>query len=148
MGDFAFMSAAVLGIAGVMNAHPSSSARCSGSESRTHAGSERGGVNVAPRTGWRYLQEGFAVSLTNPKVILFFVSFFPQFLKPGSSFVTLVILVGHVTMISLLYQSALVLTGDRVARRLKVSRAFGTTTKRLAGVALIAFSARLALKSR
>lgn len=42
------------------------------------------GLAAAPATSaaWRSWRQGFAVGITNPKVALFFLAFFPQFLNP------------------------------------------------------------------
>ena len=66
--------------------------------------------------GWVYFCRGCAVSLTNPKVILFFVAFFPLFLAPDSARVPLVALMVHVTLISFLYQTGLVLIGNSISQ--------------------------------
>jgi threonine/homoserine/homoserine lactone efflux protein len=40
-------------------------------------------VNARHRAGWRSFGKGFSVGLSNPKTLLFFVAFFPQFVQPG-----------------------------------------------------------------
>ena len=88
------------------------------------------------------------MSLTNPKVILFFMAFFPLFLTRESTPLTLVILMAHVTAISGLYQTGLVLVGNAVARRLSRWKAARRVATRLAGFALIGFGVKLAIHSR
>ena len=44
-----------------------------------------GGVDVAPRRS--FFLRGFLVGASNPKAVLFFAAFFPQFLDPASPFV-------------------------------------------------------------
>jgi len=88
------------------------------------------------------------VSLTNPKVILFFVSFFPLFLKPQASTATLAVMMLHVTVISLLYQGALVLVGNKVAAALRNIPSARRLATRLAGLALIGFGIKLAANNR
>jgi len=100
------------------------------------------------RAGWTYLRQALAVSLTNPKVIMFFMALFPLFLDQSSRPITLFILMMHVTVISFLFQTGLVLVGNTIARRLsrwQYARLFAT---RLAGVALIGFGIKLALNNR
>ncbi|MNI68015.1 leucine export protein LeuE [compost metagenome] len=84
------------------------------------------------------------VSLTNPKVILFFVAFFPLFLKPAASPVTLAVMMLHVTVLSLLYQSALVLIGNALALRLATLPGARLLATRFAGLALVGLSIQLA----
>ena len=79
--------------------------------------------------------------------MLFFVAFFPLFLRPESPTSTLLLLMAHVTGISLLYQATLVLIGNSVAMRLKALPAAGRIASRAAGLTLIAFGVRLAASS-
>ena len=95
-----------------------------------------------------YFRQAFFVSLTNPKVVLFFVAFFPLFLRPDSPPSTLLAMMAHVTGLSLLYQSCLVLAGNAVAgwfKRLPQARRLAT---RLAGMALVGFGLKLAVDNR
>ena len=98
--------------------------------------------------GWAWFRQALAVSLTNPKVIMFFMAFFPLFLSPSSTPVTLVALMAHVTLISFIYQTALVIVGNAVARRLAQWRCARLVAARLAGVALIGFGVKLAFSNR
>jgi threonine/homoserine/homoserine lactone efflux protein len=44
---------------------------------------------------WRSFRKGFSVGLSNPKTLLFFVAFFPQFVQPGQgSAVTQMLILG------------------------------------------------------
>ena len=62
------------------------------------------------------------MSITNPKVVLFFVAFFPLFLRPDSSSLTLAAMMVHVTAISFLYQAGPVLAGNSIARKLEAAK--------------------------
>jgi len=100
------------------------------------------------KSGWRYFQQAFMVSLTNPKVILFFMAFFPLFLRADASSVTLGALMAHVTLISFLYQAGLVLVGNALARKLSALPSVRKVAARLAGMALIGFGVKLAVNNR
>ena len=100
------------------------------------------------KPAWRYFHHACAVSLTNPKVVLFFLAFFPQFLRQESSNITLVAMMAHVTTISFLYQVCLVLIGNVIAHRLRVIPAIRKIATRLAGIALIGFGVKLATSNR
>jgi threonine/homoserine/homoserine lactone efflux protein len=154
-GDFVYMLAAVLGLAAVLAAYPQvlATAQWLGIaylcwlgikllRAPTSADAEPSSVRPA---GCRHFREAFAVSLTNPKVVMFFMAFFPLFLRPGASASTLVAMMLHVTAISLAYQMALVLAGNAAARRLARWPLARRVATRLAGIALIGFGARLAL---
>jgi threonine/homoserine/homoserine lactone efflux protein len=158
LGDFIAMVAAVLGLAAVMQANPllfqalqwfGAAYLCwMGIQLlRTHFVSDNAAAEPQ-RTGWTYLRQACAVSLTNPKVILFFVAFFPLFLRPESSGGTLVALMLHVTLLSFLYQAGLVLVGNAVAAKLKTLPLVRRLATQLAGIALIAFGLKLAASNR
>ena len=102
-------------------------------------------VGAPRRDGRVYFRQAFAVSLTNPKVVMFFMAFFPLFLHAGSTPGTLVVMMLHVSLIAFVYQAGLVLVGNAAARRLAHWPQARRLATRLAGVALIGFGARLAL---
>jgi threonine/homoserine/homoserine lactone efflux protein len=56
-------------------------------------------VTAAPRSGWVSWRQGFLVGIGNPKVALFFLAFFPQFIHPeAGSVATQVLVLGAVTV--------------------------------------------------
>lgn len=158
VGDLTYMVAAVAGLAAVMRANPlvfealqwfGAAYLCWMGIKLLRAKIHSDDTHAEPkRTGWIYFRQAFAVSLTNPKVILFFVAFFPLFLRADSSISTLVAMMAHVTALSLLYQVGLVLVGNVVANRMRSYPPARRIATRLAGVALIAFSVKLAASNR
>lgn len=157
VGDFVYMVAAVLGLAAAMKAHPAvfSALQWFGAAYLVWMGAQllraqpaARGTAAPARDGWRYFRQAFAVRLTNPKVVLFFVAFFSLFLRPDASPLTLVALMAHVTVLSLLYQGMLVVVGNAVARRLAVLPSLRTVATRLAGVTLIGFGLTIGLDNR
>jgi leucine efflux protein len=158
IGDFVFMVAAVAGVAAVMRANPVvfHALQWFGAAYLCWIGVQllRRRIGAKPdalepkRTAWSYFRQAFAVSLTNPKVILFFVSFFPLFLRPGAPTATLLVMMLHVTVLSLAYQAALVLVGNSVAERLKALPSARRVATRLAGMALVGFGLKLAADNR
>lgn len=158
VGDFIYMLAAVLGLAAVLSAYPNILAsaqwigvvylcwigwkllRASMTDQPSNTALEQG--------GWAYFRQALAVSLTNPKVVMFFMAFFPLFLSTDSRLVTLCILMVHVTAISFIYQTGLVLIGNFVARRLSRWQYARLIATRLAGAALIGFGAKLAFNNQ
>jgi threonine/homoserine/homoserine lactone efflux protein len=157
-GDFCFMVAAVIGLAAVMKANPVlfQALQWFGAGYLCWMGWQllRAPVGAAEareeakKSGWIYFRQAFAVSLTNPKVVLFFVAFFPLFLRADASSFTLGIMMAHVTILSFLYQAALVLVGNAVARKLASLPSARRIATRLAGIALIGFGIKLALNNR
>lgn len=157
-GDFVFMVAAVAGLAAIMQSNPVvfQALQWFGAGYLVWMGlqllrANLAGGDVAPeprRAPSVYFRQAFAVSLTNPKVILFFVSFFPLFLTPEASALTLGVMMAHVTVLSLLYQGLLVLLGNRVAHALRGLPSARKVATRLAGLALIGFGIKLAAANR
>ncbi len=158
-GDFIYMVAAVAGLAAVMNANPvmfkwlqwfGAAYLCwMGFQLiRAHIDSDVKVEEPIKKSGSVYFRQAFAVSLTNPKVVLFFVAFFPLFLRADASPVTLGVMMAHVTVISFIYQAGLVFIGNVVARRLSALPYARKLATRLAGIALIGFGVKLALGNR
>jgi leucine efflux protein len=158
VGDFVYMVAAVVGLAAVMNANPVlfRALQWFGVVYLCWVGVQLlrvrlTGAGTAPdsrKSGWMYFRQAFAVSLTNPKVVLFFVAFFPLFLRVEASPITLGAMMAHVTVISFLYQAGLVLIGNAAARALSSLPVARTVATRCAGLALIGFGVKLALSNR
>jgi threonine/homoserine/homoserine lactone efflux protein len=157
-GDVIYMIAAVLGLSAILSAYPGilKSAQWIGAAYLCRLGVKLLRASVTdPSTdmalakgSWVYFRQAFTVSLTNPKVIMFFMAFFPLFLSPESGPVTLFTLMVHVTAISFLYQTGLVLLGNTVAKRLSQWKYTRSTTTRLAGAAFIGFGVKLAFNNR
>lgn len=91
----------------------------------------------------RHVRQALAVSLTNPKVILFYFALLPLFFRPPFTAASLLTMVCCVSGISLAYQSGLVVAGNAIARRLGGRPALRGVVQRLAGLVFIAFAARL-----
>ena len=157
LGDFLFMIGALAGLAALMQQNPflfellqyfGAGYLCwlGIGLIRTHV--EHRQTNEPHQSGWVYFRQACAVSLTNPKVMLFFVAFFPLFLTPESSTGTLIAMMLHVTLLSFVYQVGLVLLGNGIARRLKGFPFARKLAFKLSGIALIAFGIKLALNNR
>lgn len=158
LGDFLYMTAAVLGLAAAMRAHPLlfEALQWFGAgylcwlgiqllRARVADGADTPERARAPRT---YFRQACLVSLTNPKVMLFFVAFFPLFLRPDATGETLAAMMLHVTALSFLYQAGLVLLGNAVALRLRAFPCARRLATRLAGIGLVGFGLKLAANNR
>lgn len=158
LGDFIYMVAAVLGLAAVMHANPQWFAAMQwfgaaylcwiGIQLLRARVTEGAGAPQPARSGWSYFSQACAVSLTNPKVMLFFVAFFPLFLRPDATGGTLAAMMLHVTALSFLYQAGLVLLGNAAAARLRAFPFARRLATQLAGVALVGFGLKLAAYNR
>lgn len=157
-GDFIYMLSAVLGLAAVLGAYPTilSIAQWLGAAYLCWIGlkllrafEKNNPTDISLRKeNWAYFRQGLAVSLTNPKTIMFFLAFFPLFLSARSTPVTLLLLMGHITAISFLYQTFLVLAGNAIARKLTQWKIVRSVSNLLAGIAFISFGVKLAFNNR
>jgi leucine efflux protein len=91
-------------------------------------------------------RKALMASLLNPKAILFFMSYFIQFVDPGYAYPVLSFMVlGAIThIISALYLSMLIFTGARLAELFRCHRYLSTGALSSAGVLFIGFSMKLA----
>ncbi len=102
-----------------------------------------------PATERRPFRRALLISLLNPKAILFFVSFFIQFVRPGAPHAWLAFLIlGTIAeLVSAAYLTTLIFTGSYLAaqfrRRRKLSNALTTGIAAL----FIGFAAKLATAS-
>ena len=97
---------------------------------------------------WSCFRQAFAVCLTNPKAIMFFMAFFPLFLTSDSRPYTFGAMMAHVSLISLAYQTGLVVVGNAVAVRLSRFQHARVLARRLVGLGLVGFGIKLAVKRR
>lgn len=158
-GDFVYMLAAVLGLAALLEAHPSIlvGAQSFGVGYLCWIGLkllfssvkyQTADINLKSEQNWTYFRQALGVSLTNPKVIMFFMAFFPLFLNAESAPVTLLTLMVHVTFISFVMQTGLVVFGNAASKSLGQWNYARVVFNRLAGVAFIGFGVKLALNNR
>lgn len=154
-GDVLFMVAALAGLASVMNTNPilfqtlqwlGVSYLCWTGLQLLRSPASQDTTKPEPlKSPRRYFRQAFAISLTNPNVLLFFVLFFPLFVRPGSKNTTLVAMIIHVTTINFLYQVSLVFIGNAVARRLRAIQSARMIAAHFAGIALFGFGVKLAI---
>ena len=158
LGDFLFMLGAVLGLAAVLAARPVILSSLQwlgivylcwlGLKLLFAPGADEPEAARPAQNHWTCFRQAFAVCLTNPKAVMFFMAFFPLFLVPGSRPYTLGVMMAHVSLISLLYQTGLVLIGNAVATRFSRFRHAGLWSRRLVGLGLLGFGLKLAFNRR
>ena len=94
----------------------------------------------------RRFREGFLSNITNPKVIVLYLSVLPQFLTPASTFGDSLLLAYTVAALGVVWQVVLLLFVHRVRgwlQRRRVRRVMDGAT----GTALVGFGAALALEA-
>ena len=157
-GDLLFMLGAVLGLAAVLAARPVilSSLQWVGivylcwlglKLLRAPVADERADA-ARVQNHWTCFRQAFAVCLTNPKAVMFFMAFFPLFLTSDSRPATLGVMMAHVSLISLVYQTGLVLIGNAVAVKLSRFQHAGVLARRLVGLGLLGFGVKLAISRK
>jgi leucine efflux protein len=87
------------------------------------------------------------ISLFNPKAILFFVAFFVQFVSESNPVVGFVTLGVLAQVASVLYLSALIFGGSRLAAAFRRRRTLSAGATSAAGVLFMGFAVKLSLAS-
>jgi threonine/homoserine/homoserine lactone efflux protein len=101
----------------------------------------------AGKLAWRAGRRGLINSLANPKLAVFFVALFPQFLVPGAAVLPAALaMAGVIVTFDLLWYGSTALAVDRLRRMLRpylIRR-----LEKVTGAVLLAFGVRLAAEAR
>ncbi|WP_113704287.1 leucine efflux protein LeuE [Nonomuraea lactucae] len=97
----------------------------------------------------RPFRKALVISLLNPKAILFFVSFFVQFVDPGygTPALSFLILGAIIQVFSVLYLTALIFGGTFLAHQFRVRRRLSAGLTSGVGAVFMGFGAKLATTS-
>ncbi|MFJ3665416.1 leucine efflux protein LeuE [Streptomyces sp. NPDC090106] len=95
----------------------------------------------------RPFRRALVVSLFNPKAILFFVAFFVQFVSESNPVVGFVTLGVLAQVASMLYLSALIFGGSRLAAAFRRRRRLSAGATSAAGALFLGFAVKLSLAS-
>lgn len=103
---------------------------------KKHSSADAGGI----------IGRGMLVTLLNPKTLLFYISFFAQFINVQAehSWIAFIILAVVMFAITFAYFGFLVFCGSYLLSRLKGNRRLSTIGNALVGMFFIGFAARLA----
>jgi threonine/homoserine/homoserine lactone efflux protein len=101
-------------------------------------------ITIHPR---HYFRQAMAITLLNPKAIVFYMAFFPLFVDPAQhrGFATFGFMAATIATLTFLYAATVVLLTRRLADRLRASPRVTRLFNRLAGALLIGFGIKLAL---
>ena len=99
-------------------------------------------IRIEPR---RYARQAFAITLLNPKAIVFYMAFFPLFIDPvrHRGLVTFAAMALTIAVITAGYCLTLCAFANALTARVRAHRRLAQALERLAGVALLAFGIRL-----
>jgi leucine efflux protein len=102
---------------------------------------------TGPATQERPYRRALVISLFNPKAILFFIAFFVQFVDPGYACPALsfVVLGTFAQLASVLYLSALIFGGTRLATAFRRRTRLAATATSAAGALFLGFAVKLSL---
>jgi threonine/homoserine/homoserine lactone efflux protein len=94
-----------------------------------------------------YFRQTFAITLLNPKAIVFYMAFFPLFVDPArhAGIVTFAVMAATIAALTFAYGLIASLLAHTLAERLRANPKIGRALSRLAGVFMIGFGIRLAL---
>lgn len=94
----------------------------------------------------RMFNQGFLVAVSNPKALIFFAAFLPQFMVPGASFpLQLAVFGGTFVVVEIVYELLLAVMAQRIAPWLA---RHGRWFNRAAGVTFVGIGAALTGASR
>ncbi|WP_431042981.1 leucine efflux protein LeuE [Streptomyces sp. P1-3] len=124
-------------------------ADASGRAERAGGGEESGEAAEAKETVERPFRRALVVSLLNPKAILFFISFFVQFVDPEYAHPALsfVVLGAWAQLFSFTYLTILIFSGSFLAATFRRRKRLTATLSAAAGTAFLGFAAKLSLSS-
>jgi len=101
-------------------------------------------INIRPR---QYFQQALAITLLNPKAIVFYMAFFPLFVDPArhQGLLTFGVMAATVAALTFIYGLAAVLLTHFLAERMRASPRISRMLEKMAGVLLIGFGIKLAI---
>ncbi|MGC4396908.1 LysE family translocator [Hydrogenophaga sp. T2] len=101
-------------------------------------------LNIRPR---QYFQQAAAITLLNPKAIVFYMAFFPLFVDPArhQGLVTFGAMAATIAALTFAYGLGMTLIVHFLAERLRANPTIGRALEKVAGVFLIGFGVKLAL---
>jgi threonine/homoserine/homoserine lactone efflux protein len=114
------------------------------------------GTVLAPTSGWRrysigtVFRQGLLTNLLNPKMALFVLALFPQFVAPdaGSIAVQIMLLATLLNLIGIVVNGIVILTASRLGRAFSGRSRWRRAPQFLLGTVFVALAARLAFDGR
>ncbi len=95
----------------------------------------------------QYFKQTMLITLLNPKAVMFYVAFFPQFIDPARhlGWLTFAVMAATIAVLGFLYCFAVVLITHYAGQKLRASPIWIWLLSKLAGIFLIGFGVKLAL---
>jgi leucine efflux protein len=101
-------------------------------------------LNIRPR---QYFQQALAITLLNPKAIVFYMAFFPLFVDPQThlGLISFGVMAGTIAALTFLYGLGMTLLTHHLAERMRAHPMVGRVLEKVAGIFLIGFGIKLAI---
>jgi leucine efflux protein len=101
-------------------------------------------LNIRPR---QYFQQALAITLLNPKAIVFYMAFFPLFVDPQThlGLISFGIMAATIAGLTFLYGLGMTLLTHHLAERTRANPKVGQVLEKVAGIFLIGFGIKLAI---
>jgi threonine/homoserine/homoserine lactone efflux protein len=153
-GDQVLMWLAVAGVATILSTYPAAFALVQwvgvvylawlGWRMLTAKPGDAPVLTIRPR---HYFQQAMAITLLNPKAIVFYMAFFPLFVDPAHhlGWVSFAVMAATIAALTLAYGLGVTLLTHHLAERMRANPQIGRWLEKLAGVFLIGFGVKLAL---
>jgi threonine/homoserine/homoserine lactone efflux protein len=153
-GDQVLMWLAVAGVAALLTASPLvfNAVQWLGAAYLAWLGyrmitTQPGDAPVLDMRAGQYFRQAMAITLLNPKAIVFYMAFFPLFVDPAhhQGLLTFGVMAATIAALTFLYGLGMTLLTHHFAERLRASPTATRWLNRLAGSMLLAFGVKLAL---
>ena len=153
-GDQVLMWLAVAGVAAVLSTYPSAfvAIQWLGAAYLAWLGwkmlSAKPGdapvLNIRPR---QYFQQALAITLLNPKAIVFYMAFFPLFVDPQThlGWMSFGVMAATIAALTFLYGLGMTLLTHHLAERMRATPMVGRVLEKVAGIFLVGFGIKLAM---
>ena len=154
LGDQVLMWSAVAGVAALLAAYPDafSLVQWAGAVYLFWLGAKMllakpGAAPVLNIKAGHYLRQAMAITLLNPKAILFYMAFFPLFVDPvrQQGLVTYAFMAATIAVLTFFYGLGATLLTHFLAERVRANPMIGRVLEKVAGLFLVGFGIRLAI---
>ena len=153
-GDQVLMWLAVAGVAALLTAYPPAfrAVQWLGAGYLAWLGfrmlmTKAGDAPVLDIKPHHYFKQATLITLLNPKAIVFYMAFFPQFVDPSQhpGLATFGVMAATIAVLTFLYGLVVTLLTHHLAERLRANPKATSALQRVAGLFLIGFGVKLAL---
>ncbi len=154
VGDQVLMWLAVAGVAAVLSTYPAAFAAIQwlgaaylawlGWKMLSAKPGDAPVLNIRPR---QYFQQALAITLLNPKAIVFYMAFFPLFVDPQThlGLISFGVMAATIAALTFLYGLGMTLLTHYLAERMRANPMVGRVLEKVAGIFLVCFGIKLAI---